>query len=333
MKKKYIIFGMTLFFLLTFSKTGFAEKMDFGVQTIPSENQIDKTKSYFDLRVKPGEKQTISLSLSNSSDKEITVAIETNTAVTNRNGIIDYKQSDVKADNTLTYEFSDLISGEKKIVLPAKKTKQVDFQLNIPKKEFDGTILGGIYMKKIETEQEKEKQKNVQIKNEYSVAVGVELSENDNKVKSELTLNDVHPDLENYRTAVTANIQNTQPKLEGKMKVVAQITKKDQKKVIHSTKKENMKMAPNSNFDFPISWDNEPLEPGVYTVNLAIQTNNGKWQLTKDFEIKASESKALNSEAVELKKDNQFVYIVVGSLLVVIILVLLFLLSKKRKHE
>ena len=333
MKKIYTILGILLSIALCFSQPTFAEKMDLGVQTIPSEKQIDKTKSYFDLRVKPGEKQTISLLLSNSSDKEMKVAIETNTAVTNQNGIIDYKQPQQKPDDTLSVQFSDLISGEKEVTIGAKQTKEVDFTLTIPKTTFKGAVLGGIYVKKIETNEEKNKQKEVQIKNEYSVAIGVLLSESDEQVTSNLVLNEVHPSLENYRTVVTANIQNTQPKLEGEMTVQAEITEKGKEKVIHSTKKENMKMAPNSNFNFPISWNNEPLKPGRYTIDVSIQTSSGKWRLTKDFDIKAEESKKLNAEAVELKKDDRTLYFIIGSSSFVIILLLLLLLLKKKQTK
>lgn len=64
-------------------------------------------------------------------------------------------------------------------------------------------------------------------------------------------------------------------------------------------------MAPNSNFDFPISWDNQSLEPGTYTLDMTAKSGENQWTFEEDFTISAKESKTLNTDAVELEKKPQ----------------------------
>ncbi|MGX7418669.1 DUF916 and DUF3324 domain-containing protein [Carnobacterium gallinarum] len=336
MKKRFLFVLIPLFFLFVLATEASANSVDFGVKPVIPENQQDKNKSYFDLRMSPGEKRSVSLTLSNLSDKETVVAIQPNTAMTNRNGVIDYKSSDKAKDSTLPLNISDIITGEKEVTLKPKESRNITYEITMPEKPFDGMILGGFYMKKISKEPAPATDKNVQIKNEYSYVVAVAITQNDAKIDSELKLNDIKPGLENYRTVVTANIQNIKPKLEGKMSVKANVTKKGSSEILHTTEKESMSMAPNSNFDFPISWNNQELKAGVYTLNLNVTTSGGQWKFSKDFEIKAAESNKLNNSAVELDKDYTTIFIIIGSLLVVtilLLLVLIFIFRKKRTDK
>ncbi|MGO3731867.1 MAG: DUF3324 domain-containing protein [Vagococcus sp.] len=173
------------------------------------------------------------------------------------------------------------------------------------------------------------------ITNRVQVVKGIMVRTTQDTVKPELVLNDVVPALVNYRTAVTANLQNTQPTMIGEMKVVAEVTKKGSKDIIKKEVKEGLEMAPNSNFDFPIMWNNQPLEPGTYTLHLVATSRGEEWKFTKDFTIKKEESKALNEEAVELVEPEgmpMWVYIIIG-LLGMIVLLLIFLLLRKSKKE
>lgn len=173
----------------------------------------------------------------------------------------------------------------------------------MPEKPFDGTILGGFYItKKEEDAKGKETDKNVQIKNKYSYVIGLQIRENTNEVKPAMKMNQIKPALLNYRTALTANLQNTEATIMKDLKIDAKVTKKGSTTVLHETSKKNLSMAPNSNFDFPINWDNKTLEPGKYTLQLVAQSSDEEWKFEEDFEISSKESKSLNEEAVELEK-------------------------------
>lgn len=313
-----------------------ADTMAYSVKANIPENQINKTSTYFDLKMEPNQKQEISLTVSNSSDNEATILISPNVAITNQNGVIDYSQSKGKLDSSLKESIRSIISPAQEVVLGPKETKEVSFTIQMPEKEFDGLILGGFYIsKKEDANQAKDEEKDVQIKNQYSYVIGLQIRENTNEVKPVMELHDIKPALLNYRTAVTANLQNTQATIMKDLMVDAKIMKKGSTTILHETKKDNLSMAPNSNFDFPIGWDNQSLDAGKYTLQLVAKTGEDEWTFEKDFEITAKDSKKLNDEAIELEKSeaNWLVIIgsVVGGLLLLISIIGYFIYRHNKK--
>lgn len=329
--KRIVPLLLVLLFLITVKSEVLADGIAYGVKANIPENQIDKKVTYFDLLVKPGDTQSISLTITNSGPEEITLGIKTNTAATNKNGVIDYSKSGSDKDSSLEVNFSDIITGPEEITLSPKESKDVTYELSIPKEEFQGTVLGGFYIAQIGGESEQKQEENVQIKNEYSYVIAVKLTESDAKVLPELALNDVKPGLENYRTAVTANIQNIKPTIIDKLHIKAVVTEKGKETVIHQMVKDDMNMAPNSSFDFPINWDNKPLEPGTYTLKLEATSSEGEWEFEKDFKIDGAVSNKLNTEAVELEKDNHWIYIIIGALGLIMLGFIAVLLYRMKK--
>lgn len=70
--------------------------MKFAVTAVIPENQIDKNQTYFDLKMQPGQKQTIQVQMKNDTNKEVVVESFANTAITNSNGITDYSTVEPK---------------------------------------------------------------------------------------------------------------------------------------------------------------------------------------------------------------------------------------------
>lgn len=303
MKKNYLLFLATSFITVTFlfSSPAFANDMNFSVEANIPSNQIDKSQTYFDLKMKPGQKQDISITIKNGSDAEASFSVIPRTAVTNQNGVIDYGK-DLPKDSSLKYQFTDIVKGEMNYTLKPNETKKAVFHINMPKTSYKGIILGGFRIQKNQTEN-KSSEEGVQIKNQYAYVIGAKLSESEVNVTPKVELNDIKPVLQNYHTAISVNLQNTEPVIISKLEVEAKVTKKNKKEVLHQAKKENMSMAPNSNFDFPISWDDKELSAGKYHLSLIARDKKGnEWEFEKSFEIKEKETKKLNKEAVELKK-------------------------------
>ncbi|WP_052008514.1 DUF916 domain-containing protein [Listeria aquatica] len=95
--KKLFLMLMGILVTLTFlPNTGFAADMNYSVRAIIPDNQVDKTKTYFDLRMKPGQKQKLTLHFENNADEKVQIEVSPNTATTNRNGVIDYSSSKKK---------------------------------------------------------------------------------------------------------------------------------------------------------------------------------------------------------------------------------------------
>lgn len=333
MKKQLslMLVAIPLFLGLSFI-TADAADMNYSVTAKIPENQIDKKLTYFDLKMTPGQQQTISLVATNSSDEPIMLTITPHTATTNKNGVIDYSQQLEKKDSSLIYDFSEYISGETKIALQPKEIKEVNYQITMPNESFNGILLGGFYIKKEMTTKDEEQEKAVQIRNEYSYVIGVKLSESEGIVTPKLKLNQVKPALQNYRTAISANIQNTEPTIISGLEVDAKVYQKNSKKVLHHTEKSQMAMAPNSNFDFNISWDNQELKPGKYYLTLEAKDKTAKhWKFEKEFEIKKEESNHMNQKAVEIESNNTIWYSMMLAIAIVVIVILVLLLVMKKK--
>ena len=332
--KKILLF--TVCILGLFGINVEAADMKYSIEANIPENQIDKNLTYFDLKMEPRQKQTISLTLRNHSDKESNFTIEPHTADTNRNGVIDYSKKLEKKDISMKYSFEELITGETKHTLQPNEEKKVEFTIQMPEESYDGIVLGGFYIHKQADNADKEEEKSVQIKNDYSYVIGAKLTVTSKEVEPKLELNEVKPNLENYRTVVTANLQNTEAVIVSGLNVDAKVYKKGSDSVLHETKKDGMSMAPNSNFNLAINWDNQELEPGKYHLKLAAKDKMDRtWEFEKDFEIKGKEAKSLNKEAVELKDDNMKWYIIIGAcvLLIATLLIVLIIMMKKIKKD
>lgn len=309
MKKSFLIYLMIILYIGTnlyfFPTTGLAtedEGSGFTYKIIQPENQHNKAVGYYDLRMTPGQEQTITIKMNNSSSEEITVEVALNSAKTNTNGVIEYGPSKLEKDKSLKYDFADLVKGEKTVKIPANQS--IDYQLNIkmPDSQYDGVISGGIYMiQKGQTESQE-----AMIKNEYGYLVGMILTETDTTLKPELKLNSVFAEQQNYRNAVFINYSNTKPVYVDDMTVDVQIMKKDSDEVLYDTKQNKMRMAPNSQINFPVLMNGEKMVAGDYRAHILVTTeNDGKWEWEQAFKITDEEADKFNQEDVSLLQESR----------------------------
>ena len=78
-------------------------------------------KTYFDLRVKPGQQQTLKVVLTNDTEQAVTIEPKVNVALTNVNGIADYSMEVKEHDKTLKLPITDVVKAPNEITVPAKK--------------------------------------------------------------------------------------------------------------------------------------------------------------------------------------------------------------------
>ncbi|MBC1435375.1 DUF916 and DUF3324 domain-containing protein [Listeria rocourtiae] len=307
---------------------------NFSVTTVIPDNQIDKSKTYFDLRMKPGQKQDLEVVLKNDTDKEITVETNANTAVTNDNGIVDYSQTNPKLDKSLKIPFSSIATMEDEVVLPANSSKTIKVAVTMPDTAFDGIILGGLqFIEKEDPDAKKEDDQGVQIKNRYAYVVGVQLSENDTVVEPDMKLQEIKPQQINYRNVVTVNLQNPEATIIKPLMIDAKIYKSGDNQVLHQAKRDNLRMAPNSNFNYAIDWENQPLKAGKYRLKMVATSGDNTWKWDEEFTIKGDDAKKLNDKAIDLEKDYTWWYIAGGALALILLVLLAFWLGKRSKKD
>lgn len=330
--KRKIILGMSLLlmFIAIFPYVVQADdgNVGFSVQALIPENQLDKRKTYFDLRMLPGQEQTIEVVLHNNEPNEITVKTTVRNATTNRNGLVVY-DAITEVDESLKRPLTETLKVEQEeILIPSGESRTIQAFITMPEAEYDGIILGGLHFEKVN--EEDPGSETVEIQNKYVYVIGVQLSENDNEVEPELNFIGVEPKLVNHRTAVQATIQNPQPILMGNLQAEAQVYNKSGNKLIREATTE-VNMAPNSQFEFVIDWENESLKPGDYVLKMKIADAVNEWEWDEPFTI-SKEAKLLNENAVEIVEDyTKWYWIGLGGLAFIIILLVLYIRKLKKR--
>ncbi|MGS6444844.1 DUF916 and DUF3324 domain-containing protein [Enterococcus hirae] len=318
------------------SLTSYADSAEsaYSVSANIPEEQTNKDVSYFDLTEAPNETRDLSIYLSNVGEKESVFEIEINNAATNTNGVIDYNQRTVKKDASAKYQVSDCLTTDaKEVTIPAGEAKDVHFQLKMPKESFDGILLGGIHVTK--KENQSEKVSGTAIRNKYAYVIGVELRNNSKPVSPDLKLISARTGLQNSYATIFAHLQNPTSTIISQVHTEATITKKGSSKVLYTANKDHMSIAPNTNFDFPISVNKKKIDPGTYTLTVDATTENNqkKWHLAKTFTIKPDNAKKINDEAItEEKAEVSYLPMIIGigSLLLGIIAFLSYKLFQQK---
>ncbi|RZI49393.1 WxL protein host-binding domain-containing protein [Lactococcus kimchii] len=356
MKKfsKWFALGVVTLGLIGFGKTTFANEFNFSVDPAIPSNQVGKS-SYFDLLLKPGQTQDLTVVLGNSTDKTVTVEQSVASATTNINGVVEYSPNAIKPDTTLKYNLVDYVKAPKEIVLKPKSTQAVTVQVTMPNESFSGVIAGGLtYAEKDSDSANSAKNKGISIKNKYAFVVGLLMQQGATKVAPDLKLLKVAPGLVNYRNVINVGLQNPKAGYLNQMYVNAEIKGLTNKSLDYKVNKESMQMAPNSNFNYPLAiGEGKKLEAGKYRLTMtvygqkdaekgqysmkdstgALQKFDYRWQFTQDFTITAAKAKALNAKDVTIKHEKVFPWmLVIGLLILLLALFLLFFILWKRRN-
>lgn len=312
-----------------------AAELNFSVESVLPDNQRDKKQTYFDLRMKPGQEQTVKVKLKNTTKKNVTVNIGANEAKTNMNGSTQYDTNEIERDSTLKYSLADIVTVEKEVVVKPNSEVEVPVKIKMPDEDIKGIILGGLSFQQKDSEvdsEEKGEEEGLSIKNRFSYNLAMMLSTNDDKVAPELVLNDVSADLQNARTVILANIQNTQPMLMNQLEVKANVTQKGETEQLYKKNTKEMQMAPNSNFNYTIPLEGKTLEAGDYTMNMEATSMGETWKWTKDFTVTADQADNFAAKDVDITKEesSNWLWWVLGGVAALLIILAIILFMKKK---
>ncbi|WP_164509982.1 DUF916 and DUF3324 domain-containing protein [Lacticaseibacillus porcinae] len=345
MKKKFLLplFALLAALFMVPGHTTHAENLHYSVSAQLPSNQIDSGVSYFALKVTPGQKQNLGVSIVNSDSKAHNYRVSVNRAVTNTNGVIDYAKRGVKKAPSLQANIEDMTPKAFTVNVPANTTKTATIALTVPQQPFTGVALGGVRVAELDSSTSKKSSKGLSLTNKFAYVIGLALQEDADysKIKPNMAMHSVNAKQMNYRNYITANVENTVPNLMRKLKITAKVSKRGSSDTLLTTTKSAMAMAPNSMLAFPVSTNNNPLQAGKYTMDLEAwaKDDNGNyhWHFKKNFTITAAKANKLNKTAVELKKTKPnyllWILIGIGILILLILLLILFLLFKRRKKD
>lgn len=313
------------------------------VKAIIPENQIDKSKAYFDVLLKPGQTQELDVQLSNFTEKDRTVNIEANTATTNDNGIVDYSQHDKKKDPSLVYAFSDISNTANEVKIPKHSSVMTKVTIRMPNKSYEGIIAGGIYI--YDKGDANAVHDGGAITNKFVYSLGVQL-------RNKVDLTKVEPNLvvdskkimlihSDYLSGINIPIQNTSALFIKEVEVEARLIDHSDSQSSHELKKSKLKIAPNSNFYLPLTWTDDEgtsLNSGDYQVDIKINSADlkKKWAWTIPFKIEENDSIKENTQLRIKHSGNKHATAYIIGLLVVlglIVVCLLFYIINRRKNK
>lgn len=332
------------------------KSLSFSVEAVTPKTQVNKKVSYFDIKTEPGSEQDIEVKLKNINNREVVVNLGINSAKTNTNGVVEYAKTDIKNDKTLKYDLSKLVTGPETIKLPAKSEKKVKLHVKGPKDNFDGVIAGGLNFSEKETkdktkETEDKEQQSIALENKFAFNLAIVMHPGKDTEKPDLKLNDVFADTLNYRNVISLNLQNPGAAYLSNLKTDIEIFKKGSKEPQYTTHKQDMQMAPNTNFNLPVNLEETKLIPGTYVAKVVAHGQKSpegkyisgedeqgkvirydhKWEFEKEFKIKFMEASRLNSQNIVKEKDNTLWYILLIALLLIILLLVGLYLMKRNK--
>lgn len=332
---KLVVVIISFFMLFPASARAEEGSLNFHVTPEFPDSQIEGSTSYFDLNLKAGETDTLTLKLQNAGSEPIKVQITPHTAYTNVNGVVEYGKDAEVPDSTLIYSVDELIEIPDIIELAGNESKTVTLNLHMPDEEFEGLLAGGLRI--IEFTEESEIEDNgegVAIKNEFAYIIGVVLSNDRSSVQPDLELLDVFADQLNARNVISATIQNFTPTFVNRLSVEATVQREDETEVLYKANQEQMQMAPNSHFDFPISLEGDRFRSGTYVLNMTARSGEHEWTWSETFTIDADQARRLNREDVTI--DTSMNWWMIGALILliaVIILVVILLVKRKKKPK
>lgn len=299
------------------------------------ESQVEGSSSYFDLNLAAGETERLSLKLQNASSEPIQVQITPHTAYTNVHGVVEYGKDAEEADPTLPYSLDALIEASEVIDLAGNETKTVEVALRMPEASFEGFLAGGLRIKEVREAEEEpaSDEEGVAIQNEFAYVVGVVVSNSRDSVQPDLELNDVFADQLNYRNVISANLQNFTPAFVNQLAVEATVQRAGEDEVLYEANEEMMQMAPNSNFNFPISLEGDRFQAGDYVLKLKATSGEEEWSWERGFTIEADEARSFNREDVTI--DTSINWWMIGTMILILLLLALviYLMVQKKARE
>lgn len=314
------IFLMSLFSFLQAKQPVSAKQtqMDFEVQMVPANSQVNRENRFFDLGLEPGQKETFQVKLHNFSDRPIKVYSQINNSITQIGGGMIYRPTKIGIIRDTKHTLRDIAvvkSADQIVTIGPNAEKTVSASVKMPDNQTKGLIYGTWHF--IEYGK-KDDGSNSSVSGNYAYNVGVVLRGQDYKVYPELKYQTVEPIVKNGHPALGIQLNNIKPMVIKNARVNAVIYRQrlfKNKRVYQTT---NVDVAPNSQFTVPISWGYDQMKPGKYTVDVAVKGQSYwnqlpmTWHFKKTITVDKQQADKINQESIQ-KPTNRWAYVATAS--------------------
>lgn len=312
-------------------------EVGFYVRPVLPQNQRDGGHGYFDLRVRPGQAQALTVEVYNQTGREITVEVGAITASSGRHGVIDYTTPNVR-DESLVHAFCDIAQVEKDtLTIPAHGSANAVVRVTMPRQVFDGVVLGGlVFTKALPQAGEGDSSAAVlgaSVQNRYSYVVGVVLNETDTLVEPEFEVYAVRPEVVNHAAAAVHYIRNRNAAIVKNLSLSIRLLREGE--LFMEVEREGMDMAPCSVLPFAPDVPKGHLPAGSYVSETELRLNGRVWRFENSFTITGDEAQQLNGELAQSAAGLPawVVWLIAGLGLAVLGLVLAVLYQRGRRKN
>lgn len=272
----------------------------YGIRITPPENQVGNDTGYFDLLVTPGQQQALQATIYNRADTDIEVAVQSNTAYTNENGLVQFDGVNEVRDESMAVDFSSISNlvepdgydqptadNESTEIdgvvyrVPANGSTVFTLLVDVPDERFDGAVLGGLLFTKL-NQGDLDAASTFGIRNIYRYAVAVRLRESLDEVEPMFEMQSTSAGLDQVsRPLLHLGLRNPAPLLAHEITLRGSVYPASGGDAIFTFERTNVSMAPNSSMLYNVKFDSKELPPsGEYKVSLALQYGEKTW----DFE-------------------------------------------------
>ncbi|MFB9768667.1 DUF916 and DUF3324 domain-containing protein [Lactiplantibacillus modestisalitolerans] len=315
-----------------------SNEIGFSVSAQLPKNQANKKNSFFDLNMAKGQQQTLKTVINNTTDRDIKVRMGINTAYTNNNGVIEYMTAAKVFDPSLKVRVGEIttIVGPKTVTVPANGSKTVSAQVKMPAKQFNGTLLGGWFFKRVSDKATGSVKGTTNLKNEYAYVIGLKYRSGQEQQPT-MKLGKVEAGMINYHRGILAELRNPAAVVISNLKMNTTITSKNSGKVVKKATKQAVQMAPNTLYDYPVLTGNQKLQAGKYHLHMVVKNQAHRWVFDRDFMITQQSAQKYNKASVDDNGISIWWLVALGALgmliLILIIIGIILLIKKQRQRD
>lgn len=289
-KLTLILIMLTGWFLMGGVHASAANETDskFDVSIVKSDKQRgDTNRAWYDLKMNPGEKTTLTLSLTNRDSKAATFIVtaaqaetETNMVLTANRSISDVQSSVIPS---LQLGSQILTVPTSKVTIAAGETKEITANVAMPSSKINGSWLGGIHLQKQVSASD---QATNGYTNRFNYLTYVQLSNTDAVTKADLSLKKIDYQTKNKAGQLNIHLQNDQAGYVVDGSSTVTVHQKGQDTKLVNVKQNNQSIANGSIFTYQVP--TESLKTGkTYVADITIHDNknNITWHWTKEFKV------------------------------------------------
>jgi hypothetical protein len=328
-KKCYPLIGLLLLLFILPINIALADNVlnKFDIKKAPSEYQINKDVSYFDLLLKPEQEEHLTVILENNSNEKIKLNLSINKAITNQNGVVEYSGANKDNSKTAPYNIEELITlSDKEVSLAPSEKKEVTLTVKMPKNEFSGTLAGALYVIEIP-----QSEATNTIRNILSREIAILLSNSTKEITPNIIFNDVKAIHNNERNAIEINMENVTATYIKNVTLTYDIKHKEQ--IFMNGEQNSIKIAPNSLVSFVIPMNDKEFLAGDYSAQIKVESDNNVWNETLQFSVKKEEANKLNNSNVASEEEKSLPWsTIILSLALITFIGLFFYLIWKNKQ-